>query len=163
MRILFIAMADSVHTARWISQIDNLGWDIHLFPSKDYGVVHPDLKNITIYHSFYGRQKNCDRTVRFRGIPVFSEVIAAIGRRTLKEIFPNYRVLQLKHLIKRLKPDIIHSIEIQAAGYLTLDVRRQYGDRFPSWVVTNFGSDIYLFGRLPEHVEKIKAVLKPMG
>ena len=159
MRILFVAMAESVHTARWISQLEGQGWDIHLFPSKDYGIVHPDLKNITIYHSFYGKQKNYDQTVRFRGIPVFSEVIAAIGRRTLKEIFPNYRVLQLKHLIKRLKPDIIHSIEIQAAGYLTLDVRKQYGDRFPSWIVTNWGSDIYLFGRLSEHVEKIKAVL----
>jgi hypothetical protein len=159
LRILFVAMADSVHTARWISQIDDQGWDIHLFPSIDRGVTHPDLKNITVHHSFYGRQQNRDRTVKLRGLPVISEDIAFIGRGGFKRILPNYRVLQLKKLIKSLRPDIIHSIEIQAAGYLTLEVRKQYVGPFPPWIVTNWGSDIYLFGRLAEHVDKIKAVL----
>ena len=159
MRILFVAMADSVHTARWISQIDDQGWDIHLYPSIDCGMTHPDLKNITVHHSFYGRQKNRDRTVKLRGLPVISEDIAFIGRGGLRKVLPNYRVLQLTKLIKRLRVDIIHSMEIQAAGYLTLEVRKKHVSPFPPWIVTNWGSDICLFGRLAEHVDKIKEVL----
>jgi hypothetical protein len=33
------------------------------------------------------------------------------------------------------------------------------GDSFPSWIYTPWGSDIYLFGRLPDHRDKIKKVL----
>jgi glycosyltransferase involved in cell wall biosynthesis len=159
MRILFVAMAESVHTARWISQLDGQGWDIHLFPSIDWGMTHPDLKNVTIYHSFYGKQNSANKTLKFRGIPVYSELIASIGRRLLKKIFANYRIWQLKHLIKRLQPDLIHSIEIQAAGYLALDARKEYREQFPPWIVTNYGSDIYLFGRLAEHADRIRGVL----
>jgi glycosyltransferase involved in cell wall biosynthesis len=62
-------------------------------------------------------------------------------------------------VIRRIKPEIIHSLEIQHAGYLTLDARNQLGGALPAWIVTNWGSDIYLFGRLAGHVEKIRAVL----
>lgn len=160
MRILIVAVANSVHTARWISQIDDQGWDIHLFPSIDRGTTHPDFKSITVHHSFFGRHKTRDRTVKLRGLPVISEDVAFIGRGGFNRIFPNYRVVQLKKLIKNLRPNIIHSIEIQAAGYLTLEVRKQHVGPFPPWIVTNWGSDIYLFGRLAEHVGKIKAVLE---
>jgi len=50
-------------------------------------------------------------------------------------------------------------MEIQEAGYLSLDTKRRFRGEFPSWIVTNWGSDIYFFGRLPDHVDKIKAVL----
>ena len=159
MRILFVAMADSVHTARWISQIDDQGWDIHLYPSIDCGMTHPDLKNITVHHSFYGGRKNCSRTVKLRGFPVVSELAAAIGRGSLRRMMSSYRVWQLRRLIEGLRPNIIHSMEIQAAGYLTLQVRKQHVGPFPPWIVTNWGSDIYLFGRLTEHVDKIKEVI----
>jgi hypothetical protein len=159
LRILFVAMADSVHTARWISQIENQGWDIHLYPSIDIGRVHSDLRNITIHHSFYGRQKNCSHTVKVHGFPVVSELAAGIARGSLRRMMSSYRVRQLRRLIKGLRPDIIHSMEIQAAGYLTLQVRKQHVGPFPPWIVTNWGSDIYLFGRLAEHVDKIKEVI----
>jgi len=66
---------------------------------------------------------------------------------------------RLARVIRRLKPDTVHSLEIQHAGYLTLEARNHLGDSFPTWIVTNWGSDIYLFGRLSEHADKIRAVL----
>ena len=48
MRILFVAMANSIHTARWINQLADQGWDIHLFPVEDKG-IHPDLRNLTTH------------------------------------------------------------------------------------------------------------------
>jgi hypothetical protein len=159
MRILLVAMSDSIHTARWISQIADQGWDIHLFPSIDWGLVHPEIKNITVYHSLYGKSKNVDRSVDLRGFPVFTKIGAFIGIRVVKAIWPNYRIHHLIRIIDRLKPDIIHSMEVQAAGYLTLEAKKRYLGSFPAWIVTNWGSDIYLFGRFPDHEPKIKSVL----
>jgi len=159
MRILFVAFPDSIHTARWINQLNGLGWDIHLFPSIDVGVVHPDLRNVTVYHTLYGRRRYRDKAVKLRGIPVISRHIAFLGREALKKMWPDCRRLYLSEIIKKLHPDIIHSMEIQAAGYLTMDVRKKYAGQFPPWIVTNWGSDIYLFGRLAEHVDRIKNVL----
>jgi glycosyltransferase involved in cell wall biosynthesis len=159
MRILFVAMSDSIHTARWINQISDQGWDIHLFPSIDRGVTHPDLQKATVYHSFYTKSKNRNKTLKLSGIPLISKYEAFIGRETLKRLWPDSRRLYLADLIKRLHPDVIHSMEMQAAGYLTMAVRKKFAGQFPTWIVTNWGNDIYLFGRFSEHVDKIKEVL----
>ena len=167
MRILFVAMSDSIHTARWINQLEGQGWDLHLFPSLDVGATHPDLKKVTVYHSFYTRQQEhgraaIDPTVKLRGIPVLSPRpyhAAFAARIAMGVVRPNRRADQLRRLVKKLRPDIIHSMEIQAAGYLTLAARERYQGEFPPWIVTNWGSDIYLFGRLAAHAERIKSVL----
>jgi glycosyltransferase involved in cell wall biosynthesis len=160
MKILFIAMSDSIHTARWINQISEKGWDIHLFPSIDYGASHPDLKNVTIYHSIYGVKKNQNPNVKYSGYPVFSNIIAWGARLIKKIIYPNYRAEQLKKVIFEFKPDIIHSMEFQGAGYLTLQVKKMDSDPFPTWIATNWGSDIYYFRRFSEHKEKIQEILE---
>ena len=51
MKILFVAMPFSIHTARWISQLENTGNEIHFFSSFSYADIHPDLKNIH-YHEY---------------------------------------------------------------------------------------------------------------
>jgi len=179
-----VAMSNSIHTARWINQLGGQGWDVHLFPSQDVGSVSPELREVTVHHSLYpgslcARQRGCNRTVRLRGLPVIlpgakvrrpasfggtgyvsaSAVAAYLGRVALGELWPNYRAIQLQRLIKKLRPDIIHSMEIQAAGYLMLEVRKRYEGQCPPWIVTNWGNDIYLFGHLSEHVETIKQIL----
>jgi hypothetical protein len=159
MKILFIAMSESIHTARWINQIADQGWEIHLFPSIDYGITHPDLKNVSIYHSVYRVRKNASPHVRYFGIPVFSTGLARIIRQITGMIYPDYRANQLKKVIAEVKPDIIHSMEFQAAGYLTAKVKEEFPGKFPPWVATSWGSDLLLFGRLPAHADKIKNVL----
>lgn len=159
MRILIVAMSDSIHTARWINQFIDQGWDIHLFPSKDNGEVHPDITNVTVYHSFYGRDRNKDKSVKIRGFALFYKPIAVFAVKVLNRFMPQYRALGLKRLMKKIRPDIVHSMEIQHAGYLTMEAKRAHKESFPPWIVTNWGSDIYLFGRLAEHEPKIREVL----
>ena len=159
MRILFIAMSDSIHAARWISQIADQGWDIHLFSSVDCGFVHPDIKNVTVYHSFYGKPGELDSSVHLNGLPLYSKKAAYGCISITKTLWPGYRIFHLRRIIDRIKPDIIHSMEIQAAGYLTMATKKKFPDKFPPWIVTNWGSDIYLFGRRPEHEKKIREVL----
>jgi glycosyltransferase involved in cell wall biosynthesis len=97
--------------------------------------------------------------VRFRGFPVLDKRIAYWGRRALKKSFPNYRAVQLNSVIKRIKPHIVHSLEIQGAGYLALKAKKRFHGQFPPLIVTNWGSDIYVFGRLSEHAARIRELL----
>jgi len=159
MKILFIAFSQSIHTSRWISQISDQGWNLYLFPSLDNGETHKDLRNIKVYHSFYGRQERINSTVKLHGLPLLSKRAAQAARLFFREVFPRYRIGQLIRMIRKIKPDLVHSMEFQAGGYLALEGKKILGKKFPPWIVTNWGSDIYLFGRLDKHKAKIREVL----
>jgi len=160
MRILIVADSNSIHTARWISQICDQTLDIHLFSSKDHGKTHENLKNTTVYHSFYCKGHVKNASVILRGFPVLHAEWVNRGIRYLKKFNPDYRIKRLKSIIQKIRPDIIHSLAIQDAGYLTLEAKKNFNGCFPPWIVTNWGSDIYLFGRLAEHEPKIMEVLR---
>lgn len=67
MRILFVAMTDSIHSARWVSQICDQGWDIHMFPVYA-APASPDLRNVTVYGLSLFPSKDKDKSVRYRGL-----------------------------------------------------------------------------------------------
>lgn len=157
MVILFIAMANSIHSTRWINQLTDNGWDIHLFPVEDWG-IHPELKNLTVHNFLCSKPSGLDKSIRVIGswpIPRTSGIV----RIFVKRFAPSLISRKLACIIRHIKPDIIHSLEIQHAGYLTLAAHSHFRGKFPKWIVANWGSDIFLFGRLLEHIEKIKAVL----
>jgi glycosyltransferase involved in cell wall biosynthesis len=163
MRILFVAMPDSLHTARWINQISEQDWDIHLYPSLGATDVHPALKRTNVHIPIYGEQKGIDSSITLNGfrlpLPVFSREMAWHICQLLVKHRSAYYTQCLVRLIRRLKPDIVHSLEIQHAGYLAWSAKKVMGAAFPVWIVTNWGSDIYLFGRLSKHRQRIKEVL----
>ena len=171
MKILFVAFPNSVHVLRWIQQLNEQDWEIHLYPSIDVGRILPEFRNITVHHSIYSPQPDLDASVKERGVRVgipfvrkaFSSLFWA-GARLLTLLRsrrnPDYRVDDLYRTIKRIQPDIVHSIEFQHGGYLALAVKQKMGDDFPIWIATNFGSDVYLFGRLHAHQEKVRAILQ---
>lgn len=163
MKILFVAMAESVHTARWISQLHDQGWDIHLFPSNNEDIISPELANVTIHHSIYTTTHHAHPSIKHRGIrlwaPVKKQVVGESLRIALDKIYTSYRRRRLVRLIKRLKPDIIHTLEFQHAGYLTLQAREYFGDDFPTWIASSWGNDLYLFGRLQAHESRIRKML----
>ena len=158
MRILFVGMPDSVHTARWISQIAGEGWEIYLFPSLK-GIPHSELKNIRLFSPAVVYHVDKSQNIRYiRWTGFFASLDKVIGR-FIKKPFSWFGAWAFKTVILFLRPDIIHSLEIQHAGYQTLRVQERLRDKFPLWLVTNWGSDIFLFGRLSEHRERIKSVL----
>jgi len=158
MRILFVAMPDSIHTVRWISQIADQGWDIFLFPVF-IARSSPDLRNLTVFESFIPGRKAKENHVHsiWWTIPFF---LADFVMSRIKGVKTNYFATRaLAIIIRWLQPDSVHSLEIQHAGYMTLDAKNILPKKFPVWIVTNWGSDIYLFERLAEHRPKIEAVL----
>lgn len=159
MKILFVALAESIHTARWISQVSQIKWSIGLFPSIDYGYSHPRLSKLKVFYSFYGRSGlNNTKCNRF-GVNVLFDPLAATIKRILKFFIPKYQEIYLSLVIKTFKPDIIHSLEMQSGAYLVNRVKQSWKGAFPPWIISNWGSDIYLFGKDPQHSKQIRECL----
>lgn len=159
LRILFVVRPISVHAARWINQVADEGWDFHVFPAHE-GAWHPDFRNVTAYDldRCHGQQPNPRMRSRVLWpLPFASDRLRMVGAR-LSERWSS-RAAWLARVTRWLKPDLVHSLEFQQAGYLTLRSRSFYEGRFPPWAVTNWGSDVYLYGPLSGHKEMVRGVL----
>jgi hypothetical protein len=166
-RILFVAMHNSIHTARWIRQLRGLGWDLHLFPIQqsdpdpDLDQLHPEIREITVHHPG-GLPLSAPRPgvreagtwpLRLRG-PARKDIFRRIRRRFLR------RDRDLAATVRRIRPDVVHSMEFQHAGYLTLAALPHMGPARPPWLAANWGSDVYLYGRLASDREQVRALLR---
>jgi hypothetical protein len=161
LRILFVARPYAVHSARWINQIADRGWDLHLFPSSE-STPHSGYRNLTTYFIERNPRVKFHPSVKQRVLwPLSrggSRVRSVAERLSTKW---NDRAEWLAWLVRKIKPDIVHALEFQEAGYLVARAKTLFGPgEFPRLVVSNWGSDIYLYGPLPEHTEKIKALLR---
>jgi glycosyltransferase involved in cell wall biosynthesis len=156
--ILFVAMSESVHTARWISQIADQGWDVYLFPVYR-AEPHPSLRNLTLFGSDPIRPRNLDSSVRYKrwsSLYLYRDYIES----RIKHRPTLYKEIALAKVIQHIKPDLIHALEFQHSAYLTMGAKKLISMPFPKWIATNWGSDIYLFGRLVAHKPKIQEVLE---
>ena len=160
MKILFVTLGESIHAARWIKQLQGQGWDIHVFPHSAYDQIHPELEDLTFHALVQPPQSNISTSVRQTGLswPL------PRGRRRTTAMLQNFdyfkQPARLARVIRDLKPDVIHSLEMQRCGYLTLASRKLLnGHPKPPWIYSSWGSDIFFFGRLPDHQPRIREVL----
>ncbi len=164
MKILFVAFPFSIHTVRWISQLEGQGWELHLFSSMTGALPHEQLGAATFHEHFYyvprGHQKPFE--------PLAFRPLALLRRFGLSGLFGKAarflhlekgRPDELARLIKHIRPDIIHSLETQHAGYLVSEVKRSWSGPFPRWIHSNWGIDMHYFGVIPEHTPKINEML----
>lgn len=84
-----------------------------------------------------------------------------MAKRIVKRFMPSWgdRARRLAGSIRRFRPDIVHSLEMQHAGYLALAARNHLDGRFPAWIYSCWGNDIFYFGSQPEHEGLIREVL----
>jgi hypothetical protein len=159
-------MANSPHAARWISNIADQGWEIHLFPTDSFTSIHPDIKNV-VFHSSnffrflikkYKKSKNT-KISNYEKLLFQNQLIQTSWRDVIKKMIPDRSAKNLARMIKRVKPDIVHSMHIQEAGYLTLRAKKMLGTEFPKWIVTNWGSELDLFRHISDQSDKIKEVI----
>jgi len=159
-KVLFVAMADSIHAAKYIDILAEAGWEIHLFPAY-YCQFHSRLKNVTVWNGLtFHRPAGTHESVRVRGVLPFSP--SGLLVRAVLHIMNSLgfdAARRLRMLIRMLRPEAVHSLEFQHAGYLVDEAKRGYAGEFPLWIATNWGSDIYAYGNLPEHADRIRSVL----
>jgi glycosyltransferase involved in cell wall biosynthesis len=160
MRILFVGMVNAIHAVRWTALIADQGWEIYFFP-VERARLHPSFQKTTIFNpNIFPRRYPSGNEVRL--LPWVSPLFLLEAKlpKILKRPAPTFSASALARIIQIYKPDLIHSLEMQHAGYLTLKAKERLGGNFPTWAMTIWGSDIYLFGRLQEHKAKIRSVLE---
>ena len=67
---------------------------------------------------------------------------------------------RLRECVRRFEPELVHSMEVQLAGYLCLETARRAKKQFPPWILSNWGSDIALFRKLRAHQQRIREVCR---
>ncbi len=191
-RILFVGMVNSPHFARWINQLANEDYEIHIF-SVYFATPHHLLKNVTVHlpwfkirprkmlrklfrgrlsteHFFEASNSSDVNSLRIKSIwpiPLISPLDTKISSILWSRLGNTncwapflYGPRTLSKLIKKIKPDLIHSMEFQHAGYLVLEAKKNFsGKLFPKWLATNWGSDIYYFRNFDLHKKQITKLL----
>ena len=145
-RVLVVAMADSVHTARWVAQFRDDPIDVELFPSTPHRRLHHLIRKL----------RDGPQQMRLTISPGMTRgaLPAAVVDLVARD---RCRAALLRRRIRAFDPSIVHALEIQHAGYLTWSARRALGRR--RVIVTNWGSDIYWYGRFARHRARIEHVL----
>jgi len=163
-KILFVAETYSIHTAKWVNQLSNSNWEVHIFQSiaPGYG---PEFQCGTIY---FPSPVSCSVDTKCKvTIPYFTLL------KGLSYLFPAvYRIVQRIHesylakLIVRLEPDIVHSLGLNVNwNNLLLPLfrtRRKLGRQFKApWVYSSWGADLDLYATLsPANRSEVKRVLR---
>lgn len=158
MRLLFVGSAFSVHTPRWIAQLDETGWDLHLFDPTDR-LVHGDLRNVTL-HTGWKKPVPVGMRVRYRWPFSRGRYFLASRLPSLWRLIISSSEVRLARLITRLRPDCIHSLGLQQYSESVLRARAILGGSLPApWIYSCRGSDIYLFRDQPGQEELIRGVV----
>ena len=142
-KVLLVAMADSVHTGRWISQFDGEAIDFMLFPSTPHRRIHSLIKQ-RLYGDVEARVR-ISKWMNWAALPLC----------IVDLVFANFfRAKLLAREIKKFKPDVIHIMETQHAGYLT-DRALETAKYKPKVILSIWGSDLFWFQRFPKHRQKM--------
>lgn len=148
MRVLLVAMADSVHTARWIGQFDGSEVEFTLFPSTPNRRTHTFIKS----QLRMSQQKliRIRRSDRFLAFPL--GLIDLLVRNRI-------RSRRLAALLRNESFDLVHLLETQHAGYLYASTARFPKPKTPV-LLSLWGSDLNWFGKFEGHKRRIIEILR---
>jgi len=171
MIILFVGMPFSIHTARWISLVNDLGWDVHFFSSFQYAKAIPELENIVFHDYPYNIQESANPKLKYKTF-TNTNFLLPDNKHLKKWMGRIYRLLGLQNeysesfekLVQKLNPDIIHSHETQHAGYLVSEYYSKLKDKKkPIWIHSTYGIDIDYFQHFSNHKERIKTLFNQIN
>ena len=146
-KILIVAMADSVHTARWLEQFENSDNEFVLFPSSPHRRIHPKIIRLL------GESSQMRISIPY-GLRNTGLIFAAID----KFVANRFRGLLLRRIINKYQPHIFHALETQGAGYISLVALKTVIKR-PYFILTLWGSDLFWFRRFERHMVRLKCLL----
>jgi glycosyltransferase involved in cell wall biosynthesis len=146
-KILIVAMADSVHTARWLEQFENSKDEFVLFPSSPHRRIHPKIVRLLTDSS--PMQISIPKGLSRTGL-----ILAALDK-----FFGNrVRGILLRRAMNKFEPNILHAVETQGAGYIALEALRKV-ERKPFFILTLWGSDLFWFRKFNRHKLQLMRLL----
>jgi glycosyltransferase involved in cell wall biosynthesis len=145
-------MFDSIHAGRWLSQFIEEDIDFMLLPSKKFKKIHPKLASLLT--SNMGATYSIAHPLKITKILGYLDLFFFV--QLSKIMKRNLRAHYLRGILVKNNFDFVHALEIQAAGYLCDEAITNKNFKF---ILTNWGSDIFYFQQLKEHLPRIKSVL----
>lgn len=151
MKILFVCQ-QYIHSARWINQLRNTSHEVYVFDCLDRP-IHQDLKWTNYITNWSKRKKTYQKGEYFleKKLPKLFEILEPFLKVTASE--------KLYELINEIKPDLVHSLEMQSQTYHVLKVRNKIKFK---WAYFSWGSDIFLYQNKPRHLKKIKKIFNDL-
>jgi hypothetical protein len=142
-------MLDSIHSARWLAQFEDQSLEFLLFPSSPHRRVHPELERLL--SSSEAASFRLPPLARYFALPLW-----------VLDKFANnfFRGSLLKAAIRSFQPSVVHSLELQNAGYVALRALSTGKRKSARLLVTNWGSDIFWFQRFPKHKAKLQKLMR---
>jgi hypothetical protein len=150
MKILFISMP-SIHVIRWINNLKDSDHELFWFDVTNKG----KLEVIDKVHQFANWNSRKIRPIKgeyflSRKAPFLYEKI-----RPFLEVTENE---YLEKIINEIKPDVVHSFEMQSCSYQIRKTMNKHQDL--KWIYSCWGTDLYYYKNFKEHRNAIKQVLK---
>ena len=146
-KILIVAMADSVHTARWLEQFENSDDEFVFFPSSPHRRIHPKIARLL------GESSQMKISIPI-GLRKTGLILAAID----KMVSNRLRGSLLRRLIRKFQPDILHAVETQGAGYISQVALKKIINK-PFFILTLWGSDLFWFRSFKGHKVRLQELL----
>lgn len=154
LRVLVVGFVESIHAVRAVEPMTELGWDVHVFASHPHW-ANPAWRDVTLHVDPGFVPPGPDASVRVE----YLEPAAGNEEPVIEGLTWEQRVGSLAAAIEELAPDLVDSMEIQHGGYLVAEVRALLDGEPPPWLVHNWGSDVFYYGRSPRHQSRLRAVL----
>jgi hypothetical protein len=150
MKILLVSIP-SVHAIRWIENLKDAGHELYWFDILNRGSMNISIELTQIVNWNKRKIKYIKGEYFLRKkIPSLYYKIQPFLEKTIEE--------KLEEIILKIKPDVVHSFEMQSCSYPILNTMLKYPKL--TWVYSCWGSDLYYYKNLKNHNRKIKQVLK---
>jgi hypothetical protein len=153
--VLFVAMADSVHTLRWLRMVESDRYATVLLPATRRA-SQPELRMSPAI-----RSRDDLRSLAPGQIGIWDGFPPTTGRASVSALpwpigWHDHRAdlvqgATIAAAVSALRPLMVHSMEVQHASYACLDAIKLIGAGFPPWLVSNWGSDLFLYEKLEDH------------
>jgi glycosyltransferase involved in cell wall biosynthesis len=169
MRVLVAGDPRSIHTARFVELLAELGHEVHVFSVELHYAQEEHLRNVTLHVPVAYLPAENGNTV----LGNWPWMAALSRNRLLRRVVEralNARAVpgstrrgaDLARLIRELRPAVVFSLKMQNEGYTAADARA-LGPFGAPWVQFTWGTDIEFFGKhpafAPRHLPLIRRLL----
>ncbi len=152
MRILLISMP-SIHVIRWLDNLKDQDWELFWFDILDRGKLKTGLE-VKQYTNWKKRK------LRYLKGEYFLRKKTPYIYKKIKSVLEITESEQFELLLEEIKPDVVHSFEMQECSYPLLNVLKKDKFKHIPWLYSCWGNDIYYFRNLNSHKNKITSLLK---
>jgi glycosyltransferase involved in cell wall biosynthesis len=142
----------SIHVNRWVENLKTSGHDIYWFDVMSRGSLNsPFISKDRQFIDWKKRKLPYIKGEYFlsKKTPVFFSKVQPFLEVTSAEY--------LEVIINTVKPDVVHSFELQSCSFPILKTMKKHPDL--KWIYSCWGSDIYYYSKFKKELKKIKSVL----